>query len=110
MTPFDFTLSTRLVFGPGTLNRLGELARALGFRRPLLVADPGLTEPTGDYLAARLVEIGKAAGFPVYLRTAGVRESDLATLAETVSPQWTSTFNPQPFGPSDALEVYQCAY
>ena len=42
MTPFDFSLRTRLVFGPGTLARLGELARELGFRRTLLVADPGL--------------------------------------------------------------------
>jgi alcohol dehydrogenase len=39
---FDFTPRTRLVFGPGTLARLGELARNLGFRRPLLVADRGL--------------------------------------------------------------------
>lgn len=42
MPSFDFTLRTRLVFGPGALERLGELARELGFRRALLVADPGL--------------------------------------------------------------------
>jgi alcohol dehydrogenase class IV len=39
---FDFALRTRLVFGPGTLARLGDLAGELGFRRTLLVADPGL--------------------------------------------------------------------
>src|ERR1700733_7474334 len=39
---FDFHTSTRVVFGPGTLNRLGELARELGATRALLVTDPGL--------------------------------------------------------------------
>jgi alcohol dehydrogenase len=42
--PFDFTLRTRLVFGDGALNRVGELARELGFSRTLLVADRGLVE------------------------------------------------------------------
>ena len=42
MEPFDFQLRTRLVFGAGSLSRLGELASELGFRRTLLVADPGL--------------------------------------------------------------------
>jgi alcohol dehydrogenase len=39
---FDFHTPTRVVFGPGTLSRLGELARELGDRRVLLVTDPGL--------------------------------------------------------------------
>jgi alcohol dehydrogenase len=39
---FDVQLRTRIVFGPGTLARLGELARELGFRRSLVVADPGI--------------------------------------------------------------------
>jgi alcohol dehydrogenase len=39
---FDFHPLTRLVFGPGTMGRLGELARELGARRALLVTDPGL--------------------------------------------------------------------
>ena len=42
MTPFELESRTRLVFGPGTLARLGELARELGFRRTLLVADAGI--------------------------------------------------------------------
>jgi len=41
-TGFEFAARTRLVFGPGTLERLGELARDSGFRRTLLVSDPGL--------------------------------------------------------------------
>jgi alcohol dehydrogenase len=42
MIPFDFQLRTRIVFGPGTLSRLGELAGELGARRALLVSDPGV--------------------------------------------------------------------
>lgn len=42
MTPFDFQPRTRVVFGEGAISRLGELARELGFRRTLLVADRGL--------------------------------------------------------------------
>ena len=39
---FDYHPLTRVVFGPGTLSRLGELARELGARRVLVVTDPGL--------------------------------------------------------------------
>jgi alcohol dehydrogenase len=42
LAPFDHIPRTRLVFGAGSLARLGELARELGFRRTLLVADRGL--------------------------------------------------------------------
>ena len=35
-------MGTHLVFGAGTLDRLGDVARDLGFHRTLLVADPGL--------------------------------------------------------------------
>ena len=44
MTPFDFHLPTRLVFGPGTIERIGDLARDHGCTRPLVVSDPGLEE------------------------------------------------------------------
>src|SRR3954451_16061356 len=40
--PFDYQPLGRVVFGPGSLNRLGELARDLGGTRVLLVTDPGL--------------------------------------------------------------------
>lgn len=39
---FDFQPQTRVVFGAGTLARLGEFVRELGGRRILLVTDPGL--------------------------------------------------------------------
>jgi alcohol dehydrogenase len=42
MEPFDFQTHTRVVFGAGAFDRLGALARELGFRRTLLVADKGL--------------------------------------------------------------------
>jgi alcohol dehydrogenase class IV len=42
MEPFDFQCRTRLIFGEGSLNRLGELCLELGFRRTLLVTDKGI--------------------------------------------------------------------
>lgn len=42
MQSFDFQPRTRIVFGPGAIKRLGELAFELQFRRTLLVADRGL--------------------------------------------------------------------
>src|SRR5436190_16796768 len=42
MVPFDFEPRTRVVFGRGTIARVGHLAQALHFRRVLLVADRGV--------------------------------------------------------------------
>ena len=42
MIPFDFHPRTRIVFGPGKLATLGELAGELGARRALVVSDPGI--------------------------------------------------------------------
>lgn len=42
MNPFEYQPRTRVVFGAGTIKRLGALARELNFRRTLLVADRGL--------------------------------------------------------------------
>lgn len=42
LRPFDFHTPTRVVFGPGTLSRLGELALEMGATCALLVTDPGL--------------------------------------------------------------------
>jgi alcohol dehydrogenase len=45
MTPFDFRLPTRIVFGAGRIDELGELARNLGeLGRLLVVSDPGVVE------------------------------------------------------------------
>src|SRR5262245_39538940 len=58
---FDLQLRTRVVFGEGTFANLGSLARELGFRRTLVVADPGivaigLVERAAMLLAADGVE------------------------------------------------------
>lgn len=42
LVSFEHHPLTRVVFGPGTLARLGELARELGGARVLLITDPGL--------------------------------------------------------------------
>ena len=42
MIPFDFYPRTRIVFGPGKVDTLGELAGELGARRVLVVSDPGI--------------------------------------------------------------------
>lgn len=65
---------------------------------------------SGDQLAARLVQIGSACGFPSRLRDAGVAQGDLEGLATVAAEQWTGSFNPRPFNTPDALEVFECAY
>jgi alcohol dehydrogenase len=63
MPPFDFQLRTRVVFGDGTFDRLGELARELGFTRTLVVADPGIVKAgLADRAAASLADAGIASG------------------------------------------------
>ena len=44
LAPFDYAPQTRVVFGPGSIDRLGPLARELGASRVLLVTDPGVDE------------------------------------------------------------------
>jgi alcohol dehydrogenase len=63
MQDFDFQPRTRLIFGAGSLSRLGEEARGLGFGRALLVADRGLAEAGHVERASRLLE---AAGVSVW--------------------------------------------
>jgi alcohol dehydrogenase len=62
--PFDFHTPTRVVFGAGTLNRLGELARELGDTHVLLVTDPGLKEAGHPQ---RAMDSLRQAGLEVYL-------------------------------------------
>lgn len=44
MTSFDYQPRTRVIFAAGSARGLGTVARELGFRRALLIADPGLVE------------------------------------------------------------------
>ena len=70
MVPFDFHPRTRVVFGPGSITRVGPLARDLGFRRTLLVADPGIqaaghATTVSDHLTAEGLETFLFDGFGV---------------------------------------------
>ena len=56
MTPFDFALRTRLLFGEGTLEQLGFLGHELGFSRALIVADRGIVATGLVDRAARLLD------------------------------------------------------
>ena len=56
LTPFDFHPSTRVIFGEGALERLGELARELAFHRTLIVADRGIVATGQVDRAASLLE------------------------------------------------------
>ena len=42
MTPFEFQLRTKIVFGSGKINSLGQLAGEIGARRALVVSDDGV--------------------------------------------------------------------
>jgi alcohol dehydrogenase len=62
MEPFDSRSNTRLIFGVGALGKLGVLARELGFRRTLLVADSGIVsagwvEAAANQLRAASIEV-----------------------------------------------------
>ena len=60
---FQFFCRTELVFGPGTLERLGTIAHDLGFHRTLLVADRGLVAAGHVERAERTL---RAAGIQVF--------------------------------------------
>lgn len=64
MIPFDFQPRTRIVFGPHTIDSLGELASELGARRVLVVSDPGIVK-AGH--AERGIRSLQAAGIECHL-------------------------------------------
>ncbi|HMP01238.1 MAG TPA: iron-containing alcohol dehydrogenase [Gemmatales bacterium] len=68
---FDYQPLTRVVAGPGTLARLGELTWELGIRRVLLVTDPGLEEAGHPQRAESILQ---AAGLTV-VNFDGVQEN-----------------------------------
>ena len=66
--PFDFRPRTNVTFGQGSLERLSALARELGFKRTLLVADPGLVaaghvEPAANLLRAAGIDVIRFSEF-----------------------------------------------
>ncbi|HZZ30092.1 MAG TPA: iron-containing alcohol dehydrogenase [Pirellulales bacterium] len=56
MTSFDFYPRTRIVFGPGKVAALGELAGELGARRVLVVSDPGIVKVGHSARAIKMLE------------------------------------------------------
>jgi alcohol dehydrogenase len=62
LSPFDYDPRTRVVFGPGTLGRLGALAAELGGQRVLLVTDKGLRQAGHE---AQAIERLKESGLDV---------------------------------------------
>jgi alcohol dehydrogenase len=62
LPPFDFDPRTRVIFGSGAVDRLGELTRETGGRRVLLVTDPGIEEAGHT---ARCLQSLRAAGLTV---------------------------------------------
>ena len=70
---FDFRPGPRLVVGPGTLARLGELARELGATRALVTSDPGI------------VAAGHAAAGVAALQAAGLSTAVFSAFGENPS-------------------------
>ena len=66
MTSFDFQLRTRVIFGPGGFSRIGELARELGFRRTLLVADRGMVKAGYVNAAVKSLDAAGVAAIPFH--------------------------------------------
>ena len=64
MVPFDFQPRTRVVFGAGTAARLGAIAKDLGFRRTLLVADTGVVRAGHAAAALKSLESHGVEVFP----------------------------------------------
>jgi alcohol dehydrogenase len=66
MVPFDFQPRTRVVFAPGAFRKLGHTARDLGFRRTLVVADPGIVAAGYVAQAVRQLEADGIAPIPFH--------------------------------------------
>ncbi|MGL4554522.1 MAG: iron-containing alcohol dehydrogenase [Gemmataceae bacterium] len=63
LPPFDFHPPTRVVFGPGSVDRLGDVVREYGGSRVLLVTDPGLKAAGHPARAADLIARAGSAVF-----------------------------------------------
>ena len=64
LADFDYDPRTRVVFGPGSIDRLGEFARDLGGNDVLLVTDGGLRDAGHEDRAVGLL---KSAGLNVHV-------------------------------------------
>ena len=64
MQSFDFQPRTRIVFGPGKIEALGQLASEIGARRALVVSDPGVV--AAGHTARGIASL-EAAGIETHL-------------------------------------------
>jgi alcohol dehydrogenase len=78
LASFDFRPRTRVMFGPGAVNHVGNLARALPATKVLLVTDSGIVS-AGH--AARVQQLIEAAGIQV-TTFGGVRENPGTTCVQ----------------------------
>jgi alcohol dehydrogenase len=78
MVPFDFQPRTRVIFGPGSVERVGHLARDLRFERALLVADAGVVQAGHLATVQRSLE---AAGVTIFPFSAFGENPDSAAIA-----------------------------
>ena len=70
MVPFDFKVRTRTIYGRGTSARTGTVARELGFKHTLLVADAGI------------VRAGHAGAIEESLKAASIAVTTFSDFAE----------------------------
>jgi alcohol dehydrogenase len=64
----------------------------------------------GKPLAERLEKLARAGRLPQTLRDVGVARDDIPQLAAATAKEWTGTFNPRPFDPAAARELYEKAF
>lgn len=66
MVPFDFEPRTRVMFGRGTVQRVGPLAKGLHFTRTLLVADRGVVSAGHAASVAKALENERITVLPYH--------------------------------------------
>lgn len=80
MVPFDIQPRTRVIFGRGAAERAGRLAREMGLRNTLLVADPGVLQAGHAITVQRSLEAAGIAVVP-YAEVGENPDSDMVAAA-----------------------------
>ncbi len=62
-TNFEWQMSTKIVFGVGAINGLGERAKSLGMHKPMVVTDKGIANTDGFKAAMRSLEASGVEAF-----------------------------------------------
>ena len=56
MNPFEFTLPTKVIFGPGCVSQVAEEINKIGGRKPLIITDPGIRKAGIDRIVTDLLD------------------------------------------------------